>query len=229
MIKKNWKSYLLGIVTGIALTFIVFSVINNNNVEVENQSQYSVNQNQTSEEGNFENSIDSSDISETQVSIEEKNVEVGTLTNPVPLGEVGSFFEEENFFNDQSYEVEIRIDEVSQAQDLPNFRPSFYNSLELKEGYTYYGVKLTVSVIDGSDPNIPYDFDPLNGISVFVDGAESSDDVIDIDQTEYSGIAGRLSIGSTKTGWIGFQVPTDSESIILQVGYFGTYTYMKLK
>ena len=215
MIQKNWKSYFLGFLTGIALSglFIIFK-----NNEKGNSTDTSTKEVQSTA---IENSKKDNKV------VKEKS-KVGTLTNPVLLGDYQEFSDKE-LLGDSTFEIGTKIEEFKPAQDLPNFEPRFYGKDKLKDNNTYYGTKINIKVLKGSDQNTPYYFDSVNYIHVFVDGAESSDRVIDINQNDYSGIDGNITIGAEKTGWFGFQAPTNAKNIILKIGSYGANFYMKLK
>lgn len=215
MITKNWKPYILGFLTGVVLTGLFFTLTNKEN------------------NSSTDTPIEVTNISETSVSKKKKAItkeksKTGTLTNPIPLGDYAEFSDKE-LLGDQTFEIGAKIEEFKPAQELPNFEARFYNSDTLKENNTFYGAKINIKVLDGSDQDTTYLFDALNSIHVYVDGSESSDHVIDINQNKYSGITGNIMIGADKTGWFGFQAPNDAKSILIKVGSFGSNFYMKLK
>lgn len=214
MIQKNWKPYILGIITGTILVGLFFaftdkekSMSTDTPVKVTNNSATS-------------NSKRDDNVTKTS--------EIGTLTNPVPFGDYAEFSDTE-FLGEETFKIGVKIEEFKPAQDLPDFEARFYNDKKLMDNNTYYGANINIKVLDGSDPNTPYYFDSLNNVHVFIDGAESSDNVIDINQNEYSGVDGNISIGAEKTGWIGFQVPSHAKNILIKVGSYNSNFYMKLK
>lgn len=213
MIKKNWKPYFLGILTGAIVTvlFVVF-------INMENNSSADTPIKVTKK----------LITSESKKKVTKEKSNIGTLTNPVPLGDYAEFSDKE-LLGDNTFEIGAKIEEFKPSQDLPNFEALFYNNDKLKDRNTYYGAKLNIKILDGSDQNTPYLFSSANSVHVYIDGAESSEHVIDINQNDYSGMDSNITIGAEKNGWIGFQAPTDSETIILKVGSYGSNFFMKLK
>lgn len=215
MIQKNWKPYILGVLTGAIIVGIFFTFINKKKITSTN-TQVEVTSNSATSE------------SKKNIKVKKEKNTIGTLTNPVPLDTYAEFSDKE-LLGDKTFNIGAKIESFKPSQDLPNFEPRFYNNDKLKENNTFYGANITIKVLDGSDQNTPYYLDALNSIHVFVDGAESSDKVIDINQNEYSGIDGNITIGAEKTGWIGFQAPTNAKNILIKVGSYGSNFYMKLK
>ena len=157
----------------------------------------------------------------------QSNEKKGTLSNPLSINESFTISNIDQFRG--GFDVSFTVLDFKDSNELPNFKPKFYNMGTLKDGYTYYAIKLKVKVEKAVDKNKTFYMDALNMTKLMIDGVQADDSSMNMGIDGYPGVDGEMIEGASKEGWIGVQAPTNAKSLIFGIGESSLKGYVKLK